>query len=177
MSRKEIELMLAGHGLTTAQIYYRMPDFKDVLQTYLWQDYDLARSLLAEAGHAVVGVYVPPDSGRPDPLAAEAEQRKWPLFRHRYFRRKGGEAIASRVAEYQTLGAELNVMPFTTAILPREIVDAHGGMISVESEQGVGSTFRVELPASDHVTNTINAAARFRPGLDDENEATVGRRA
>lgn len=42
MTTKEIELMLTGHGLTTAQIFYRMPDFKDVLQTYLWQDYDMA---------------------------------------------------------------------------------------------------------------------------------------
>ena len=38
----EMELMLQGYGLTTAQIYYRMPDHKNLLQTYLWQDYDLA---------------------------------------------------------------------------------------------------------------------------------------
>ena len=30
---------------------------------------------LLEAGHEVVGVYVPPDEGRPDPLAAEAAAR------------------------------------------------------------------------------------------------------
>ena len=39
---REIEAMLAGHGLTTANIIYRMPDFQTVLQTYLWQDYDMA---------------------------------------------------------------------------------------------------------------------------------------
>lgn len=38
----ETELMLAGHGLTTAEITYRLPDFRSVLQVYLWQDYDLA---------------------------------------------------------------------------------------------------------------------------------------
>lgn len=32
----------AGYGLTTARILYRMPDHRDILQTYLWQDYDLA---------------------------------------------------------------------------------------------------------------------------------------
>lgn len=39
---KELELMLKGYGLTTAEILYRMPDHPGVLQTYLWQDYDLA---------------------------------------------------------------------------------------------------------------------------------------
>jgi uncharacterized protein Usg len=32
----------AGYGLTTARILYRMPDHRDILQTYVWQDYDLA---------------------------------------------------------------------------------------------------------------------------------------
>ncbi|MCS0504589.1 usg protein [Ancylobacter mangrovi] len=31
----------AGYGLTTAQIFYRMPDHPGLLQTYLWQHYDL----------------------------------------------------------------------------------------------------------------------------------------
>lgn len=31
-----------GYGLTTAKILYRMPDHPALLQTYLWQDYDLA---------------------------------------------------------------------------------------------------------------------------------------
>jgi methionyl-tRNA formyltransferase len=79
---------------------------------------------LADAGHRVVAAYVPPDRERPDPLAEEAAKRGWPLFRHRHFRRRGGETIGERVAEYLALGAELNVMPFTTVILPREIVDA-----------------------------------------------------
>ena len=38
----EFELMLKGYGLTTAEILYRMPDHPAVLQTYVWQDYDLA---------------------------------------------------------------------------------------------------------------------------------------
>jgi methionyl-tRNA formyltransferase len=80
---------------------------------------------LLEAGHEVVGVYVPPDSspGRADPLAEEAAKRGLRLLRHKAFRREG-RAIASRVEEYRALGAELNVMPYTTVILPTEIVDA-----------------------------------------------------
>lgn len=38
----EFEMQLAGYGLTTAQILYRMPDYDSLLQTYIWQDYDLA---------------------------------------------------------------------------------------------------------------------------------------
>ena len=32
---------LEGFGLTTAQIIYRMPDHRQVLQEFLWQQYDL----------------------------------------------------------------------------------------------------------------------------------------
>jgi uncharacterized protein Usg len=33
---------LRGFGLTTANILYRMPDHPEVLQTFVWQEYDLA---------------------------------------------------------------------------------------------------------------------------------------
>ncbi len=78
---------------------------------------------LAEAGHEIVGVHVPPDAGsRKDPLAELADERGWPLFRYKGYRRRG-EARVERVEEYRALGAELNVLPFTTVILPPEIVD------------------------------------------------------
>jgi uncharacterized protein Usg len=38
----DIEMMLKGYGITTAQILYRMPDHPTLLQTFLWQHYDLA---------------------------------------------------------------------------------------------------------------------------------------
>ena len=38
----ETELMLRGYGLTTAQLFYRMPDYQNVLNTFVWQEYDLA---------------------------------------------------------------------------------------------------------------------------------------
>ncbi len=38
----EMELMLRGYGLTTAEFLYHMPDHPHVLQTFLWQQYDLA---------------------------------------------------------------------------------------------------------------------------------------
>ena len=33
---------LDGYSLATAEIFYRMPDARNLLQTYIWQDYDLA---------------------------------------------------------------------------------------------------------------------------------------
>jgi uncharacterized protein Usg len=39
---KDMEKQLQGYGLTTAQILYRMPDHPAILQTYIWQEYDLA---------------------------------------------------------------------------------------------------------------------------------------
>lgn len=78
---------------------------------------------LLEAGHEIVGVYAPPAGARPDPLAAEAEERGLSLFRHRRFRRRG-EAIPELVAEHHDLGADLNLLAFVTAILPTEILDA-----------------------------------------------------
>jgi uncharacterized protein Usg len=38
----EFRRMLQGYGLTTAEILYHMPDHPHILQTYVWQDYDLA---------------------------------------------------------------------------------------------------------------------------------------
>lgn len=33
---------LAGFSLTTAEIIYRLPDYPALLQSYVWQEYDLA---------------------------------------------------------------------------------------------------------------------------------------
>lgn len=38
----ELELQMHDYRLTTAQILYHMPDYPDILQTYIWQEYDLA---------------------------------------------------------------------------------------------------------------------------------------
>jgi len=38
----EFELILKGYGLTTAEFLYHMPDHPHLLQTFIWQDYDLA---------------------------------------------------------------------------------------------------------------------------------------
>lgn len=38
----ETEMMLKGYGLTTAEMFYHMPDYTHVLNTFVWQDYDRA---------------------------------------------------------------------------------------------------------------------------------------
>ena len=38
----ETEMMMRGYGLTTAEMFYRMPDYPSVLNTFVWQDYDRA---------------------------------------------------------------------------------------------------------------------------------------
>jgi len=41
-SHTEMSIQLEGFRLTTAQIYYHMPDHPTVLQEFIWQNYDLA---------------------------------------------------------------------------------------------------------------------------------------
>jgi uncharacterized protein Usg len=42
MEGSDLDLQLAGYGLTTANILYRLPDHPDLLQTFVWQFYDVA---------------------------------------------------------------------------------------------------------------------------------------
>lgn len=41
MPSKDFAAMLQGYSLTTAEILYHMPDHPHLLQTFVWQDYDL----------------------------------------------------------------------------------------------------------------------------------------
>lgn len=42
MGDRDFEHQLQGWSLTTAEIMYRMPDYRDIFQTFIWQEYDLA---------------------------------------------------------------------------------------------------------------------------------------
>ncbi|HEY1614845.1 MAG TPA: usg protein [Rhizomicrobium sp.] len=39
---QKLDLALKGYRLTTAEILYHMPDHPDLLQTFIWQELDLA---------------------------------------------------------------------------------------------------------------------------------------
>jgi uncharacterized protein Usg len=41
MASSDFQHQLAGYGLTTAHIFYRRPDYPWLLQSYVWQEYDL----------------------------------------------------------------------------------------------------------------------------------------
>jgi uncharacterized protein Usg len=41
VASRDFEKQVAGYGLTTANILYRRPDHPWLLQTYVWQSYDL----------------------------------------------------------------------------------------------------------------------------------------
>lgn len=41
MAESDIARELKGFSLTTAEILYHMPDYPALLQSYLWQDYDI----------------------------------------------------------------------------------------------------------------------------------------
>jgi uncharacterized protein Usg len=41
MVSEDFRKQVAGYGLTTAHIYYRRPDHPWLLQSYVWQNYDL----------------------------------------------------------------------------------------------------------------------------------------
>ncbi|MEQ1647808.1 MAG: usg protein [Hyphomicrobiaceae bacterium] len=42
MADRDFVNMLAGFSLTTAEIVYRLPDHPSLLQSYIWQDYDMS---------------------------------------------------------------------------------------------------------------------------------------
>ena len=39
---RDVELLVKDYRLTTAEILYHLPDHPSLLQTYVWQNYDIA---------------------------------------------------------------------------------------------------------------------------------------
>lgn len=75
-------------------------------------------------GHAIAGVFAPPDGARPDPLAARALELGLPLVRRKFYRKKTGEPIQAALDEHRALGADLNVLASVQVFLPRALTDA-----------------------------------------------------
>jgi uncharacterized protein Usg len=41
MTSSDFRRQLEGYGITTANILYRLPDHPKIIQSYVWQEYDL----------------------------------------------------------------------------------------------------------------------------------------
>ncbi|XP_050001720.1 mitochondrial 10-formyltetrahydrofolate dehydrogenase isoform X1 [Alexandromys fortis] len=88
-------------------------------------------SHLQKEGHRVVGVFTVPDKdGKADPLALAAEKDGTPVFKFPRWRVKG-KTIKEVAEAYQSVGAELNVLPFCTQFIPMDVIDSpkHGSII------------------------------------------------
>ncbi|XP_045682567.1 mitochondrial 10-formyltetrahydrofolate dehydrogenase [Phyllostomus hastatus] len=88
-------------------------------------------SHLCKEGHRVVGVFTVPDKdGKADPLALAAEKNGTPVFKFPRWRVKG-KTIKEVAEAYQSVGAELNVLPFCTQFIPMDVIDhpKHGSII------------------------------------------------
>merc|ERR1712079_446011 len=79
-------------------------------------------NLVRKNGHTVVGVFTIPDkNGREDPLATAASADGVPVFKFKSWRLKG-VARPEVLAEYKSVGADLNVMPYCSQFIPLEVV-------------------------------------------------------
>uniref|UniRef100_A0A8C6XXQ9 10-formyltetrahydrofolate dehydrogenase n=1 Tax=Naja naja TaxID=35670 RepID=A0A8C6XXQ9_NAJNA len=79
---------------------------------------------LQKEGHKVVGVFTVPDkNGKADPLASAAERNGTPVFKFPRWRVKG-KPIQEVLEAYNSVGAELNVLPFCTQFIPMEVINS-----------------------------------------------------
>lgn len=80
--------------------------------------------LLADGGYNVVGVFTIPDkANREDSLASTAKSHNIPVFKFPLWRRKG-EVIPEVLQQYQSVNANLNVLPYCSQFIPMEVIDS-----------------------------------------------------
>ncbi|XP_037088208.1 cytosolic 10-formyltetrahydrofolate dehydrogenase-like isoform X1 [Pollicipes pollicipes] len=80
--------------------------------------------LLRKDGHTVVGVFTVPDQGsREDPVATTAAADGVPVFKFKSWRKKG-VALPEVLEKYNSVNAELNVLPFCSQFIPMEVINA-----------------------------------------------------
>ncbi|XP_037960000.1 cytosolic 10-formyltetrahydrofolate dehydrogenase [Teleopsis dalmanni] len=79
--------------------------------------------LLLSKQYNIVGVFTIPDKGsREDVLATTAAYHKIPVFKFASWRRKG-VAIPEVLAQYKSVNATLNVLPYCSQFIPMEVID------------------------------------------------------
>ncbi|EDW25564.1 GL26664 [Drosophila persimilis] len=84
---------------------------------------DVLELLLERSNIQIVGVFTIPDKGsREDVLATTAAAHKIPVFKFSSWRRKG-VALPEVLAQYKSVGATLNVLPYCSQFIPMEVID------------------------------------------------------
>ncbi|EDW57959.1 cytosolic 10-formyltetrahydrofolate dehydrogenase isoform X2 [Drosophila virilis] len=84
---------------------------------------DVLELLLERSIFQIVGVFTIPDKGsREDVLASTAASHNIPVFKFASWRRKG-MALPDVVAQYKSVGATLNVLPYCSQFIPIEVID------------------------------------------------------
>lgn len=79
--------------------------------------------LLVDGGYHVVGVFTIPDKGnREDILAKTAKCHNIPVFKFALWRQKG-VVLPDILKQYQSVQANLNVLPFCSQFIPMEVID------------------------------------------------------
>lgn len=78
--------------------------------------------LLKSKGHEIVGVFTLPDTkGKQDILASAAEAEGVKVFKYKRWQLKK-QVVKEVLEEYQSLGAELNVLAFCSQFIPNEVI-------------------------------------------------------
>ncbi|CAH7320359.1 Aldh1l2 [Phodopus roborovskii] len=114
---------------STSQVYFKNKLKLAVIGQSLFGQEVYSR--LQKEGHRVVGVFTVPDKdGKADPLALAAGKDGIPVFKFPRWRVKG-KTIKEVAEAYQSVGAELNVLPFCTQFIPMDVIDSpkHGSII------------------------------------------------
>ncbi|SPP85986.1 blast:Cytosolic 10-formyltetrahydrofolate dehydrogenase [Drosophila guanche] len=84
---------------------------------------DVLELLLERSSIQIVGVFTIPDKGsREDVLATTATAHKIPVFKFSSWRRKG-VVLPEVLAQYKSVGATLNVLPYCSQFIPMEVID------------------------------------------------------
>ncbi|KAI4455036.1 aldehyde dehydrogenase-related [Holotrichia oblita] len=78
---------------------------------------------LTQHGHVIVGVFTIPDKGRrEDPLAKVATENDVPVFKFKAWRR-AGKPLPEVLQAYQSVNADLNVLPYCSQFIPMEVIN------------------------------------------------------
>jgi uncharacterized protein Usg len=55
MAARDFQTQLTGFSLTTAEILYRLPDHPSLLQSFIWQEYDVHRGFPGSRASLISG--------------------------------------------------------------------------------------------------------------------------